>query len=430
MKTRRQIISAAALALVAIFAVGTVQAYVLGPNNWNYLGGTPVTVNEYVNPNCADPSAPNELTACQSAMATWGGAGANFAFNYAGATGATGAGYNSMNEVCWNPGSSGGALATTYMWGFGGQMWEADVVFWDGSWTWSTATSPGYLQFDVESVGLHELGHVVGLNHSEYNWAVMWYAINYMEVQRTLSSDDIAGILAIYGAGGTPNLTVDLTPTGSTALPASGGSIPYTVSVHNNGSSTANFAAWTEYLNSSGVSQGYIVQRPSLTLAGGGTITRSLTLTIAGSVPNGSYTYYARCAATVGSPTIWAQDSFPFTKGADGLSGPWVWETGSTGWDDPVSLNAVLPAEFQVRGAYPNPFNPETTLRFDLPQTAHLSLGIYDLQGRKVADLLAGTLDAGSYQITWNAAGFPSGTYLYQLNSDLGHASGRLVLTK
>jgi hypothetical protein len=421
---------AAALILAASLYAPVGHAYVLLGVNWNYLGGSPVTVNIYINPNCADPTAPNELTSLQSAMTTWGAAGANFAFNYAGYTSVTNASFNGQNDVCWNSGSSGGALATTYMWGGGGNMTQADMVFWDGSWTWSTSW-PTFAQFDVESVGLHEFGHIVGLDHSQYNYAVMWYAIANGEVQRTLSSDDLAGILAIYGAGGSVNLTVDMNPTGPTTVPSGGGNISYTVSIHNNGAGTANFAAWTEYLNQAGQSYGYVIQRPSLSLTGGGTIFRSLTLTIAGSLPAGTYTYYCRTAASLGGTPYYAQDNFQFIKTALDNGEPWVWETTSTGWDDDTPiLSAVVPEDFRVVGPYPNPFNPETAIQFDLPQATRLNLAIYDVQGRKLVELLDGNLDAGRYTAVWNAADYPSGTYLYRLTSDLETVSGKMVLMK
>jgi hypothetical protein len=419
----------AALILIATLGVPFSQAYVLLGPSWNYLPGNPKTVNIYVNPNCADPTAPNELTSLQSAMNSWGNAGANFRFNYAGATSVTNAYYNNFqNDVCWNSGSSGGALATTYMWGGVPNMTQADMVFWDGPWTWSTSW-PTFSQFDVESVGLHEFGHIVGLGHSQYNWAVMWYSIAYGEVQRALSSDDIAGILAIYG-GGSVNLTVDLTPTGSTTVPSGGGSIPYTLYVHNNGSSSATFAIWMEYLNSQGQSYGYVIQRPSITLGGGGTINRPLVLTIPGSLPAGNYTFYCRTAATLGGTPYYAQDSFPFTKTSLDNGGPWYSETSSTGWDDPLALEAAVPERFLVIGAYPNPFNPETSIQFDLPQATRLNLAIYDMQGRKLMDLLDGNMEAGRYSAVWNAGNYPSGTYLYRLTSDLGSASGKMLLMK
>ncbi len=411
-----------------LLAALPVQAYVLLPFNWAYLGGNPVTVDLYVNPNCADASAPNELASLQSAMGTWtSDSGANFEYNYAGPTSVTSSNYwNFQNDICWNAGSSGGALATTSIWYNGGNITQADTEFWD-VWTWSTGT-PGFNQYDVESVGLHEIGHTLGLDHTPISAAVMYYAIGWGQVKRSLHSDDIAGILAIYGSAGGPDLTVTLTPTGSVNIPGSGGTIPYDIDIHNNSGSTINFDGWTGIEEVGGGYSEEMIVRTGLSIGGGGTISRSLNLYISGSVPNGTYDYYARLGTY--SSTIIAEDSFQFFKYGDDAGSPWVEKSYSTWWDDEIAVQAVVPETFTVSGAYPNPFNPETSIAFDLPQVTHVNLTIYNLRGQKVVELLEGTLDAGKYHAVWNASGQASGTYIYRLNTDLGTASGKLVLLK
>jgi hypothetical protein len=74
--------------------------------------------------------------------------------------------------------------------------------------------------------------------------------------------------------------------------------------------------------------------------------------------------------------------------------------------------SGVIPGEFQLEGAYPNLFNPATTLRYGLPTPGHVSLVVYDMLGRQVADLSQGNMPAGSHSITWNASSFASGIYL------------------
>lgn len=429
MKRIRYISTLALLGLIVVVMAMPSQAYVLTGRSWNWLGGSPITVNMKVNPNCADATAPNELASLQSAMQTWTDCGADFAFYYAGPTSVTGASYNGQNDMCWNSGSSGGALATTYTWFIGSNITQADVVFWDGPWTWNT-NWPTYTQFDVESVGLHELGHVLGLDHSQYNWAVMWYSINWGEVQRDLSSDDIDGAIAIYGSSGGPSLSVTVTPTGSVNIPSSGGSIPYDLTVHNNTGSTVYFDGWSEFEQVGGSYTQLVIFRPDIWVPGGNTIARSAVLTVSGTVPDGTYDYFLR-AGDYYAPTIIDEDSFQFFKyGGDG-SAPWIAETFDTGWgQEGVQLEWAIPDHFQVTGAYPNPFNPETTIEFDLPEASHVALSIYDLQGRLVAEVVDGTMDAGHYGVTWNAAEYSSGTYIYRLSSDAGEANGKLVLLK
>ncbi|MBU1650750.1 matrixin family metalloprotease [bacterium] len=417
-----------AAVVIALLATGA-SAYVLLPFNWAYLGGSPVTVSMYVNPNCADPSAVDELASLLSAMDSWSNANADFAFNYAGYTSVTNFNYfNFQNDICWNPGSSGGALATTSMWFYGGNMSQADVVFWDVH-TWRTGTT-GSNQYDVETVGVHELGHVVGLDHTPISAAVMYYAIGWWETKRTLHSDDIAGIQAIYGMVGGPDLTATVTATSSVNLPGSGGSIDYDLSVHNNTGSTQIFDGWTGIEQvGGGYSEEFIV-RTGLNLGGGLTIFRALSIYIASTVPNGTYDYYLRVGDY--SWNIIDEDSFEFYKYGD-FDGIPVENSYTTWWDDGaegIVVVPVVPDHFQVSSVYPNPFNPETTIAFDLPEASHVSLQVYNVNGQLVSDLLEGSMEAGAYKAAWNASSQPSGTYLYRLTSDLGTVSGKMVLVK
>lgn len=428
MFTRLNLILAGLVLMATPIQAFSLMEGLWGPIDWTWLGGSPVTVSYFVNPNCSDPNAPNELETIQAAMESWTNAGANFAYNYAGATSVTNFTYgNFQNDICWNPGSSGNALATTSAWYSGNNITQFDIVIWD-VWAWSTSW-PGGSEFDVQSVTTHEAGHGLGLDHSEYPSAVMWWAFSPGQVKRDLYFDDVDGIIYIYGTAGGPELSVDLTPTSSVNIPGSGGSINYDAEIHNNTGSSVNFDGWTciEQVGG-GYTQEFIV-RTDLMIGGSGTISRSLVLTIAGSVPNGTYDYYLR-VGNYYTQEIIDEDSFEFYKyGGDG-SEPWVWESSTTWWDDPIVIEPVIPETFQVSGAYPNPFNPETTIEFDLPEASNTLLSVYNLRGQKVVDLLSGKLDAGHYGATWNAADYPSGTYVYRLSTDLGQISGKVVLLK
>jgi len=416
-----------AAVVIAILATGA-SAYVLLPFNWNWMGGSPVTVNMYINPNCADPSAVDELASLQSAMSSWTNAGANFAFNYAGYTSVTGATYNGQNDICWNPGSSGGALATTSSWFVGSNTTQADIVFWD-TWTWRTGAS-GVNQYDVESVGVHELGHVVGLDHTPISSAVMYYSIGWWQTKRILQPDDIAGILAIYGSGGATGLTVSMSPTSSVNLPASGGTIDYDLNITNTSGSTQYFDGWTVFEQVGGGYTQNVIVRPNIALGAGFSIIRSLVLSVSSYVPSGTYNYFLRVG--IYSSTIVDEDSFVFYKSTD-FNGPMVEETYTTWWDENAEgmvVEPVIPDRFQVSSVYPNPFNPETTIAFDLPEASQVSLQIYNLNGQLVSDLMDGTLPAGAYHAVWNASNQPSGTYIYRLTTELGTASGKMVLLK
>ena len=69
---------------------------------------------------------------------------------------------------------------------------------------------------------------------------------------------------------------------------------------------------------------------------------------------------------------------------------------------------------------YPNPFNPTTTIAFDLTKAGHVSLRVYNLIGQEVANLVNEDLPAGTYHRTFDASRLSSGTYFYRLEAD-GH---------
>ncbi|OGC90751.1 MAG: hypothetical protein A2W25_13660 [candidate division Zixibacteria bacterium RBG_16_53_22] len=79
---------------------------------------------------------------------------------------------------------------------------------------------------------------------------------------------------------------------------------------------------------------------------------------------------------------------------------------------------------------YPNPFNAQTTIRFSLPEAGPVRLDIYDILGRKIGTPYSGALTAGEQGVVWNAAGLPSGVYLYRLDADGRSLSGKMTLLK
>ncbi len=75
-----------------------------------------------------------------------------------------------------------------------------------------------------------------------------------------------------------------------------------------------------------------------------------------------------------------------------------------------------LPTEFALKGNYPNPFNPSTTISFDLPETADVSVQVLDLLGREVLAVPSQAFEAGSSRsIQLNASSLSSGIYLYRV---------------
>jgi hypothetical protein len=93
----------------------------------------------------------------------------------------------------------------------------------------------------------------------------------------------------------------------------------------------------------------------------------------------------------------------------------------------------IAPRRFALESAYPNPFNPVTTIPYALAERSEFSLRIFDVLGREVTVLASGVRDAGEYQVHWNASGLPSGLYFCRLDAAGGtayHATRKLMLLK
>jgi hypothetical protein len=95
-----------------------------------------------------------------------------------------------------------------------------------------------------------------------------------------------------------------------------------------------------------------------------------------------------------------------------------------------LNLTEVLPDAFSLNQAYPNPFNPVTTLSFELPIASGVSLQIYNLQGREIATLVDGSMDAGYHSIAWNGDKEASGMYFVKMVAGEYIATQKLMLVK
>ena len=95
----------------------------------------------------------------------------------------------------------------------------------------------------------------------------------------------------------------------------------------------------------------------------------------------------------------------------------------------------IFPLIYKLQNAYPNPFNPVTTLSYDLPEDALVNVTIYDMVGRKVSTLISSRQSAGYKSIQWNAtnsAGQPvsAGVYLYAIQAGEFRETKKMVLLK
>ena len=97
--------------------------------------------------------------------------------------------------------------------------------------------------------------------------------------------------------------------------------------------------------------------------------------------------------------------------------------------------NYEIPTKFAVYQSYPNPFNPSTTIEFDVATPESISLVVYDLTGKEVFTLASGYHMPGKYSMVWNAVDnngdqVSSGMYIYQLRTSESVITKKLVLLR
>ncbi len=89
-----------------------------------------------------------------------------------------------------------------------------------------------------------------------------------------------------------------------------------------------------------------------------------------------------------------------------------------------------VPNNYQLHANYPNPFNPQTTIQFELPAPEQVQLDIYDIQGRLIETLLNETCAAGRHQVVWRAEQQAAGLYFYRLRTGSFQQVRRMILVK
>ena len=93
-------------------------------------------------------------------------------------------------------------------------------------------------------------------------------------------------------------------------------------------------------------------------------------------------------------------------------------------------ISTNIPDDYMLYQNFPNPFNPTTKIRFDLHKSSNTKLIVYDILGKEIATLVNEKLNAGSYEVDWNAFGYPGGIYFYKLISDEFVDVRKMILLK
>ncbi|MEX0845489.1 MAG: T9SS type A sorting domain-containing protein, partial [Balneolaceae bacterium] len=106
-----------------------------------------------------------------------------------------------------------------------------------------------------------------------------------------------------------------------------------------------------------------------------------------------------------------------------------------SGWDMATSSEeesfSDLPKEVILESNYPNPFNPQTIIQYQLPEAMAVKLTVYNFLGQNVHSLLNGEMQtSGAHRVVFDAENLPSGTYFYRLETEAGSVTGKMTLIK
>lgn len=229
------------------------------------------------------------------------------------------------------------------------------------------------------------------------------------------------------------DLYVTLTPYGAPiVIPPGGGSFSYNIAGGNNSSTPASADVWCMVTLPNGSQYGPTLgPMVGINFPGNWSVNRDRTQAVPAGAPAGSYTYHGYVG--IYPSIVYDEDSFTFTKSGDDGSGNWLegWENSGEPFEEAGVIAAkAVPESYALYGSYPNPFNPQTTIAYDLPRDSRVRLEVFDLLGRQVAVLVNGTMTAGTHHAVWGASSAPSGLYLLRLEAGDFHAVQKLVLMK
>ncbi len=90
----------------------------------------------------------------------------------------------------------------------------------------------------------------------------------------------------------------------------------------------------------------------------------------------------------------------------------------------------ILPVQYSLSQNFPNPFNPTTTIKFDIAKNTFVNIKIFDILGREIYSLVNEELNAGSYTVDWDATGFSGGIYFYRISAGNYTETKKMILAK
>ncbi len=93
-------------------------------------------------------------------------------------------------------------------------------------------------------------------------------------------------------------------------------------------------------------------------------------------------------------------------------------------------ISNIIPNDFKLEQNFPNPFNPETKIKFSMPHSSFTTLTVYDNIGRRIRVLVSQKLNAGEYEVQFSGSGYASGVYYYRLETEEYVLTRKMIFVK
>ncbi|TKJ37933.1 hypothetical protein CEE37_13290 [candidate division LCP-89 bacterium B3_LCP] len=324
----------------------------------------------------------------------------------------------------------------------------------DGPWLWMVDQVGGltFYQFDPRShvfTGLtYTLPLLPGLTSQTAGglfftdeWNPDYYVVGG-NVQGT--PGDGIYILEMYPNIIQYDIFVDIDYVSGSPVPNSGGNLYFDIFIENQGNIPADFDAWLA-VSYEGQDPITLITRSLEDFPPGGIIERQdMWYPVPRTWPSGYYLFY--CCVGIEGQVTWSYDFFEFVKSGNTLGNELVLRP-TEGVPNPFEVVFIEKVntidDYVFSSAFPNPFNPTTTISFQLPVASMVKLDVFDVRGNIIgarhATLLGryktdpyaeGFYPPGTHQITFDGSGLVSGIYIYRLSAGDFSASGKMVLMK
>lgn len=131
---------------------------------------------------------------------------------------------------------------------------------------------------------------------------------------------------------------------------------------------------------------------------------------------------------------LWNDDSLSVVVFVQSTGSMTIYQSETINYNDiVVSVNdgkENIPDKFILKQNYLNPFNPTTTIQFQVPNESFVNIIVYDILGKEVASLVNEKMPAGSYEVNFDASGLSSGIYFYKLQTDAFVETKKMILMK